>query len=253
MARKATSRKTAAKRPKAKTAARAKAKPKAAAGKAVKKRPAKKAAPKQAAKKRPVKKVAAKKATKRSASKAAAKRPAARKAVPKKKAAAKKPAAKKAAPKKKAVAKKPVRKATATRAVAKPKPAPKPEKPKLKKSPYTRTQLKPMRVALMTLRARLVGDIDLMGREALRADEADVDAENMADHGTDAFERNMTLELMENESRTLRSIDSALESMESKRYGLCTECGEGIPLARLEALPFALTCVPCQEVAERQP
>jgi RNA polymerase-binding protein DksA len=231
MARKATSRKTAAKRPKAKTAARAKAKPKAAAGKAVKKRPAKKAAPKQAAKKRP----------------------AARKAVPKKKAAAKKPAAKKAAPKKKAVAKKPVRKATATRAVAKPKPAPKPEKPKLKKSPYTRTQLKPMRVALMTLRARLVGDIDLMGREALRADEADVDAENMADHGTDAFERNMTLELMENESRTLRSIDSALESMESKRYGLCTECGEGIPLARLEALPFALTCVPCQEVAERQP
>jgi len=264
MARKATTRKTAAKRPKAKTAAKAKGKPKAkAAAKkpaarkaAAKKRPVKKApAKKPAAKKRPVKKAPAKKAVRK---KTPAKRPAARKKTvakkaPAKKAPAKKAPAKKAPPKKTAAAKKPVRKVTANRVAAKPKPAPKPEKPKLKKSPYTRTQLKPMRVALMTLRARLVGDIDLMGREALRADEADVDAENMADHGTDAFERNMTLELMENESRTLRSIDSALETMVAGRYGLCSECGEGIPLARLEALPFAQTCVPCQEAQERQP
>jgi RNA polymerase-binding protein DksA len=254
MARKATTRKTAAKRPKAKTAAKAKGKPKAkAAAKkpaarkaAAKKRPVKKApAKKPAAKQRPVKKAPAKKAVRK---KTPAKRPAARK-----KTVAKKAPAKKAPLKKTAAAKKPVRKVTANRVAAKPKPAPKPEKPKLKKSPYTRTQLKPMRVALMTLRARLVGDIDLMGREALRADEADVDAENMADHGTDAFERNMTLELMENESRTLRSIDSALETMVAGRYGLCSECGEGIPLARLEALPFAQTCVPCQEAQERQP
>ena len=259
MARKATTRKTAAKRPKAKTAAKAKGKPKAkAAAKkpaarkaAAKKRPVKKApAKKPAAKKRPVKKAPAKKAVRK---KTPAKRPAARKKTVAKKAPAKKAPAKKAPPKKTAAAKKPVRKVTANRVAAKPKPAPKPEKPKLKKSPYTRTQLKPMRVALMTLRARLVGDIDLMGREALRADEADVDAENMADHGTDAFERNMTLELMENESRTLRSIDSALETMVAGRYGLCSECGEGIPLARLEALPFAQTCVPCQEAQERQP
>ena len=83
--------------------------------------------------------------------------------------------------------------------------------------------VQPMRQALMVLRARLVGDIDLMGREALRADEADVDAENMADHGTDAFERNMTLELMENESRTLRLIDDALETMNAGYYGVCSE------------------------------
>jgi len=274
MARKASTRKTATKRPKAKAAAKSKPKAKAKAARkpAARKGAAKKSATRKApARKRPVKKSPARKptASKRPAAKqkarkktpakktagrkqAAVKKPAPKKPAPKK-AAAKKAAAKKPAPKKKVVAKKPVRKVTANRAVAKPKPPPKPEKPKLKRSPYSRKQLKPMRVALMTLRARLVGDIDLMGREALRADEADVDAENMADHGTDAFERNMTLELMENESRTLRSIDSALATMVAGRFGLCSECGEGIPLARLEALPFAQTCVPCQEAQERKP
>lgn len=130
-------------------------------------------------------------------------------------------------------------------------PAPNPKKPALKRSPYGARELKPLRAALMRLRARLVDDIDLMGQEALRADEADVNTENMADHGSDAFERNMTLELMENEARTLRHIDGALLTMQAGRYGVCRECGEAIPLARLEALPFALTCVTCQEEQER--
>ena len=70
--------------------------------------------------------------------------------------------------------------------------------------------------------------------------------------GSDAFERNMTLGLMENEARTLHQIEDALEQMEGGRYGVCILCGQAIPLPRLEALPFATTCVPCQEKAERR-
>ena len=62
----------------------------------------------------------------------------------------------------------------------------------------------------------------------------------------------MTLGLMENEARTLHQIEDALEQMEGGRYGVCILCGQAIPLARLEALPFATTCVPCQEKAERR-
>ena len=134
-------------------------------------------------------------------------------------------------------------------------PPPKPEKPelpKLKKSPYGKSDLKPMRQALLELRSRLQGAIDKLGNEALRADEPDTDSEDVADHGSDAFERNMTLGLMENEARTLHQIEDALEQMEGGRYGVCILCGQAIPLARLEALPFATTCVPCQEKAERR-
>ena len=133
-----------------------------------------------------------------------------------------------------------------------PRPPEKPELPKLKKSPYSKSDLKPMRQALLELRSRLQGAIDKLGNEALRADEPDTDSEDVADHGSDAFERNMTLGLMENEARTLHQIEDALEQMEGGRYGVCILCGQGIPLARLEALPFATTCVPCQEKAERR-
>jgi len=123
---------------------------------------------------------------------------------------------------------------------------------KPKKSPYNKAQLLPLRKALLEARTRVIGDINLMEKEALRADDADVDVENVADHGTDAFERNMTLGLMEGEARTLRQIGEALDAIEAGRYGLCSTCGEPIPIARLEALPFAGTCVPCQEIQERR-
>jgi DnaK suppressor protein len=126
------------------------------------------------------------------------------------------------------------------------------EKERLKKSPYSKRDLQPMRNALLSKRLQLVGAIDRLGNEALRADEPDTDSEDVADHGTDAFERNMTLGLMENEARTLQQIEEALEQMATGRYGVCTQCGSAIPLARLEALPFATTCVPCQEKAERR-
>jgi DnaK suppressor protein len=119
------------------------------------------------------------------------------------------------------------------------------------KSPYNRRALAPLRTMLLDMRTRLVGDIDLMGREALRADDPDVDAENVADHGSDAFERHMTLELMENEARTLRRINQALDLMDGGQYGLCGICSEPIPLARLQALPFADNCIGCQTAQER--
>jgi DnaK suppressor protein len=43
----------------------------------------------------------------------------------------------------------------------------------------------------------------------------------------------------------------ALARLESGDYGTCTDCGEQIPMARLQAQPFAVRCVGCQERAER--
>lgn len=47
----------------------------------------------------------------------------------------------------------------------------------------------------------------------------------------------------------LRAIDAALERIESGRFGLCGRCGKAIERARLEAIPYATTCVGCKESA----
>ena len=122
---------------------------------------------------------------------------------------------------------------------------------KPRKGPYTKRQLAPLHKELLERRSRLAGDLNRMGDEALRATDPDVDADSVADHGSDAYERNLTLGLMEHDSRTLQQIDRALQAMDEGSYGLCITCEEPIPLARLEALPFATTCVPCQEKSER--
>ncbi len=53
------------------------------------------------------------------------------------------------------------------------------------------------------------------------------------------------------ESRKLQLIDNALIRMENNRYGVCMDCGQPIPLPRLEAVPYALFCVACQAKRDR--
>jgi DnaK suppressor protein len=48
----------------------------------------------------------------------------------------------------------------------------------------------------------------------------------------------------------IRAIDEALERIERGEYGTCSDCGEPIPIERLEALPTATTCVQCTEDRE---
>ena len=47
--------------------------------------------------------------------------------------------------------------------------------------------------------------------------------------------------------QTLRLIDAALKRIEAGTYGICSECGEEIPAARLKALPYVTTCINCAE------
>lgn len=55
----------------------------------------------------------------------------------------------------------------------------------------------------------------------------------------------MTKNLREREDVKLGSLQQALRRIEDGTYGRCTECGEGIPLARLEVFPETATCMEC--------
>jgi len=46
-------------------------------------------------------------------------------------------------------------------------------------------------------------------------------------------------------------LQEAVDRFDAGRYGICDRCDDRIPAARLELLPWATQCVPCQERAER--
>ena len=73
---------------------------------------------------------------------------------------------------------------------------------------------------------------------------------HMADLGTDNFEQEFTLSLMESEETTLAQIEAALERIEEGVYGDCVDCGARIPKTRLNAIPYARLCVKCASKLE---
>lgn len=110
-----------------------------------------------------------------------------------------------------------------------------------------KTEMKPYRERLMALRARLRGEVHQLADSALRRDggEHSTMPIHMADLGSDTFEQDFTLTLMESEETTLAAIEEALERMDEGTYGECEGCGGKIPKARLEALPYVGLCVKC--------
>jgi DnaK suppressor protein len=93
-------------------------------------------------------------------------------------------------------------------------------------------------------RVRSIGNAQNNEGLSTMGDEMDV-ARSLADVETHAS-------LIENAENKVRRIESALTQLEVGDYGMCANCGEEIPLARLEAVPFAIYCVDCQaEFGER--
>jgi DnaK suppressor protein len=121
-----------------------------------------------------------------------------------------------------------------------------------------KAELNVYRDRLRELRARLRGDVDQLANSALNKTRSETNGDlssmpiHMADIGSDNFEQEFTLSLMENEEGTLDAIEAALERIDSGAYGLCEECGVKIPKARLLAIPYAPFCVKCAEHHENQ-
>jgi len=75
-------------------------------------------------------------------------------------------------------------------------------------------------------------------------------ATHMADLGTDNFRHDFELGLMSEEVDVLEMVDEALQRLEDSEYGICLDCGELIPKARLEAKPYAKFCTKCKSKRE---
>jgi DnaK suppressor protein len=100
---------------------------------------------------------------------------------------------------------------------------------------------------LLLLRARLRGDVSAMADAALSVDNEAAAPIHLADVGTDNFEQENTLLLLENDEEALEMIEAALERIEKGKYGLCSECDGRVPKMRLNAIPQTPYCVKCAE------
>lgn len=123
-----------------------------------------------------------------------------------------------------------------------PTPVPTDGKPRKNQAGLNSKELETYRSALLAKRRELVGDMSSMEREALRSASGSNLSNlpmHMADMGTDNYEQEFTLGLVEKDRQLLREINSALGKIQDGTYGLCEGTGKPISKARLEAQPWA--------------
>ena len=112
------------------------------------------------------------------------------------------------------------------------------------------------RELLRNLRARLRGDLDQMTDEALRRSQPESSGNlsnvplHMADVGTENYDQEFTLSLIENDQDTLGQIHDALGRIDLGIFGQCQECGEMIAKPRLQTLPYTKHCIKCAREME---
>ena len=94
------------------------------------------------------------------------------------------------------------------------------------------------------LRQALAGDDSLL-RQMNQDSVGDV-----IDFASDSAFGELSSQLAEVASRELLNVEVALQLLANGRYGVCEGCNQSIPVARLQALPYATTCIECQRQNE---
>ncbi len=124
-----------------------------------------------------------------------------------------------------------------------------------KKTEYlTQSELDKFRALLWEKRNELLGNVSYMENDVLKEGNSDLSHVpiHMADLGTDSYEQEFTLDLMDSERKLIIDIDSALARIDNGTYGICELDGTPIPKPRLEAIPWARYCISCASNSEKK-
>jgi DnaK suppressor protein len=119
----------------------------------------------------------------------------------------------------------------------------------------TPRELEVFRDRILAKRREIVGDMSSMEREALRSGSGSNLSNlplHMADMGTDNYEQEFTLGLMEKDRKLLRDLNDGLAKIQNGTYGICEGTGKPISKARLEAQPWARYSIEYARKLERR-
>ncbi len=113
---------------------------------------------------------------------------------------------------------------------------------------------------LLFRRARLRGDVEHLTDGALdRGEDGDSRSPtHLAELGTETYEQDFSLRVVENDQDVLEEIEEALARIKKGTYGLCELCVEegkpkskaSIGKTRLRAIPWVRNCVQCEQKRE---
>lgn len=114
---------------------------------------------------------------------------------------------------------------------------------------------KKQRQRLLDLRDQLVDSTYGMAQDTLRShpegSEANGSGMHQGDAGSDAYDRDLALNILSKEQDALYEVEEALRRIERGVYGVCEVSGETIPNERLEAIPFCRLTVQQQSAWEK--
>jgi RNA polymerase-binding protein DksA len=125
----------------------------------------------------------------------------------------------------------------------------KPNATRANKNYLTASEIESFRKMLLEKRKEILGNVNTMGDEALKKSRQESSGDlssmpiHMADIGSDNFEQEFALGLMDSERKMIHEIDDALQRIEDGSYGICENTDQPIPKARLKAQPWAKYCV----------
>lgn len=111
------------------------------------------------------------------------------------------------------------------------------------------------RKMLLEERERLHKEVEYIEQDISYADTggsselSDYD-QHPADSGTETYEREKDLAIRDSWRELIGRIDEAIGKIDRGSYGECDRCGREIPKERLDAIPYAIYCVECQDVIE---
>jgi len=126
-----------------------------------------------------------------------------------------------------------------------------------KKLQLTKADIKHFEQMLLEKRLEIIGSVTEMEDEVLKKSRLDSSGDlssmpiHMADLGTDNYEQEFALGLMDSERKLLHEINEALQRIDDGTYGICEETQKPIQKARLEARPWARYCVEYARMLEQ--
>ncbi|MDP2109730.1 MAG: TraR/DksA family transcriptional regulator [Thiobacillus sp.] len=83
--------------------------------------------------------------------------------------------------------------------------------------------------------------------DLLNSEPGDAGDESMANALAD-----FNVAILDRHIQGMRDIEAAFQRIRDGAYGVCTDCGDDIGFARLQAYPTAKRCIACQEKRERE-
>ncbi len=111
---------------------------------------------------------------------------------------------------------------------------------------------KQIKEMLLTKKARIEETLKQRTKSHLQSEQANNDVMDDMDLATKTNDDHFTFMLNAQAKQQIQAIQTALMMLEEGNYGSCTECGEDIPIKRLEAKIEAHRCIECQQAHEEE-